>query len=183
MLFRSASFEELDEELSTFDENYNFRQLGILKVSGESFVHTGEDTPPNHAHETGEGYLVMGNALSEDTVPAMDEAYQENEHEELAERLMLTLEAGRDAGGQIWQGEPIPELYSLIKVYDGEKPYPAVDFRIDFALNAVETLRRMLDNLRDHSDRYYEAFYETPEQVDENTLDWLWEVENNQIIE
>ncbi|MBT7977266.1 MAG: DUF1028 domain-containing protein, partial [Rhodospirillaceae bacterium] len=87
-------------ELMEDDPQIAYRQVGIVDASGATAVHTGENTRPWSGHLTGDGYIVMGNVLAGEVVlQAMAAAFEAASGEDLDERLLRTLEAGRDAGG------------------------------------------------------------------------------------
>ncbi len=100
VLEKGASFEQLEEHLKSYDACWDRRQLGVLKVSGEVYAHTGENCLPVASHVTGDGYVVLGNAMAEGVIPAMAEAFEHSKGQDLAERLLSTMEVGMEAGGQ-----------------------------------------------------------------------------------
>jgi len=58
-------------------------------------------------------------------------------------------QAGKAAGGQ---GQPdlgpIPESWAMIQVFNGKQPWPAVDVRVDFDVDPVPKLRRLVTQLK-----------------------------------
>ena len=180
VLEKGSSLEQLGEHLKSYDACWDRRQLGILKVSGEVYAHTGEDCFPAAAHIKGDGYVVLGNAMAEGAIPAMAEAFERSQGEELAERLMSTLEAGMVAGGQEFEGQHLAEYASSLAVYDGKRPYPAVDLRVDFDLDAVGKLRRLLRHITgDQADKWFEALFKG--EMEEIDPTWLLETAGKQI--
>ena len=177
---KGSSFEQLEEHLKSYDACWDRRQLGVLKVTGEVYAHTGENCFPVASHVKGHGYVVLGNAMAEGVIPAMAEALERSEGQGLAERLMSTIEAGMEAGGQELEGQHIEEFASSLAVYDGKHPYPAVDLRVDFDLDAVRKLRRLLTHITgSRADRWFEALRKGDiEQIDPT---WIFEVTGNQI--
>lgn len=175
-----SSFEQLEEHLESFDACWDRRQVGVLKVSGEVYGYTGENCFPVASHVTGDGFVVLGNAMAEGAIPAMAEAFKGSEGQDLAERLMSTIEAGMAAGGQEFEGEHLGEYASSLAVYDGKRPYPAVDLRVDFDLEAVRKLRRLLTNITgSRADKWFEVLQEGDiEQIDPT---WILEAAGNQI--
>ena len=113
-------------------------------------------------------------------VLAMAEAFQRSEGQDLAERLMRTLETGMAAGGQVFKGQHLPEYASSLAVYDGKCPYPAVDLRVDFDLDAVRKLRRLLTHITgSRADKYFEVLRKG--DLDQIDPTWIFEVGGNQI--
>lgn len=181
LLERGASFDEIQREFETFDEHLSYRQVGIVTVKGGAWAHTGDDCFPEKGQFVGDGYVVMGNALGTDCLPAMKEAYDAGRGKVLGERLLSTLEAGRAAGGQQWEGQAIPEFFCSLYVADGQNPYPIVDMRVDFDPSAVEKMRRMYDNLQAGTEQYFDTFYRRPDEFDDSTMAYAFEVAGKQI--
>ena len=95
------------------------------------------------AHRIGEGYIVLGNYLTGPRAPdAMEKAFAADPAEDLEERLMRSVEAGRDAGGQ--HGG---QRSAALPVYD-TKPFVRVDLRVDVHDEPVGDLRRVFDVYR-----------------------------------
>ena len=92
---------EVLENLRAQDPYFEYRQVGIVDKDGLATVHTGAQTRPWTGHVTGDGYGAMGNNLdSERVVQAMAMTFEETVDLDLDNRLLMSLEAGRDAGGQ-----------------------------------------------------------------------------------
>lgn len=81
------------------DEQCETRQLGVVAADGRSASHTGSECLAWAGHRTGDGYAVQGNILAcEAVVVEMERAFLETRGS-LAERLVASLEAGQEAGG------------------------------------------------------------------------------------
>ncbi len=116
------------------------RQLVVLMASGQVAALTGDGPTPVQwkGHIIGQGVVVAGNRLVSDRVaPAMMKAYADSDGRELEERLLLGLEAGRDAGGQ-----DDGQYSAMLWVYD-KYPYPIYDLRVDMSKDPVADLRKM----------------------------------------
>ena len=88
----------------------------------------------------GSDHVVSGNVLvGEKVVQAMAEAFEGSASQELEERLMRAVEAGRDAGGQE-EGQT-----SCALVVYGDHSFPIVNLRVDVALEPVAEMRRIFD--------------------------------------
>lgn len=157
------TFNEIESALSTFDKNWSWRQVGAVTASGEVYAYTGKDAWNHASHIKGDGSLAMGNFMNGPTpVQAMADALNENKNESMQERLMRSLEAGRAAGGQADPDSgPVPELFSMIQVFNGRQPWPSVDLRVDFDLHAIPKLRRLLDHTQ-KLDPVLQTMYENP---------------------
>jgi len=89
------------EALVDVDEGRAVRQVAFVDVAGNVSAHTGASCIESAGHHVGEAYSVQANMMLNDRiVPAMKKAY-ESAKGDLAERLMLTLEAAQAAGGDI----------------------------------------------------------------------------------
>ena len=155
LLEKGASFDEVHEVMKK-DTLYKVSQVGIVKVGGDMWAYTGMDCEETKMHILGGDYLVMGNILaSEKTFKEMATAMETTRDLPLQDRLMRALEAGRDAGGQVdpYHGH-LPELWAMLQVFDGSDK-PLVDMRIDYDLEAVARLRRLLDDLTPIADYLY----------------------------
>jgi uncharacterized Ntn-hydrolase superfamily protein len=93
--------DKIIDDLRASDPDFEYRQVGIVDRDGRAAVHTGANTRSWTGHAIGDGYASMGNNLdSEKVVQAMAATFEQTEHLDLDQRLMLSLESGRDAGGQ-----------------------------------------------------------------------------------
>ena len=71
----------------------------------------------------------------------------------LEDRLLLALEGGRDAGGQMSKGIPRPERSAWIRVVD-RLDFPEIDVRVDLHDKTVAELRRILEEFKCYRDYY-----------------------------
>jgi len=106
----------------------DYRQLAVIDIKGRSASFTGSETLGTNAVVRGDGCIAAGNLLTSTEVPqAMADSFSKHSHLHLAERLLLALQAGLDAGG-----EEGPVHSAGIKVAH-EHPWPLVDLRVDWA--------------------------------------------------
>ena len=155
------------EELRGHDPHYEYRQVGIVDRDGVAAVHTGSDTRPWHGHITGQGYVAMGNTLdSERVVEAMARAFEETEDLDLDERLLRSLEAGREAGGQkaAYPKAANQDRSAALIVYELEE-YALMDLRVDVHQAAIQELRRVRDEYAPYIPRYYDLRVKDPERL------------------
>lgn len=85
------------------DEGRDVRQVAMLDANGKVAVHTGKKCiqPAGDVLGKGEQFSVQANLMSNDRIwPAMAKAYREAKGD-LAERMLVALEAAEAAGGDI----------------------------------------------------------------------------------
>ena len=160
---QGQSFAEIELELSRFDKHWIWRQVGAVTAAGEVYAYTGADAWTHASHIAGEGSLALGNFMDgPGPVEAMAAALEAGRELPMDQRLMQALEAGRDAGGQADpEAGHVPELFAMIQVFNGRQPWPAVDLRVDFDLDAVSKLRRLLTQTK-RLDPVFQAMHENP---------------------
>jgi uncharacterized Ntn-hydrolase superfamily protein len=140
LLEMGYSAEKVLAEIASSDgaQNMTWRQMAVVDKDARTAVHTGSNNEPWAGHVLGKGFVALGNRLtSERTASAMGQAYEKSEGEELAERLVLALEAGRDAGGQV-AGQ-----HSAALLVVNKKSYAWVDLRADEHDEPIGELRRL----------------------------------------
>ena len=132
------------ERLVAQDPGAPLRQVGIVDSAGRVAAHTGSACVSACAHAFGDGYSVQGNMLASDAVwEAMGPAFEKAEGD-LAERLMLALEAAEQAGGDV-RGRQSAALL----VVSGERPENPwegrrIDLHVEDDPRPLEELRRLL---------------------------------------
>ena len=154
------------EELRDHDPHFEYRQVGIVDREGRVAVHTGV-TRPWAGHIIGDGYLAMGNTIdSERVVQAMARSFDESEELDLDERLLLSLEAGRDAGGQqaAHPEAPNQDRSAALIVYELEE-YALMDLRVDLHETAIQELRRVRDEYKPYIPLYYHTRVKEPHKA------------------
>ncbi|WP_213879372.1 DUF1028 domain-containing protein [Pseudomonas sp. dw_358] len=126
LLARGASAEQTVDILARTASDPDYRQLAVITPKGVPAAHTGEHCLLRKAAATGIDCVAIGNWLAADTVPQhMVEAFEASTGH-LAQRLLLALRAGLDAGGET---EPVHS--AGMKVVH-ELPWPIVDLRVDW---------------------------------------------------
>ncbi len=128
------------KDLCEGDKYLEYRQFAILDYHGNSAVRTGNKTRSWAGEVVETDHIATGNVLvGEKVVRAMSDAFRKSDGEELEERFMRALEAGRDAGGQE-EGQT-----SAAIVVFGRHEFPLVNLRADVSAEPVAELRRHLD--------------------------------------
>ena len=144
------------------DDHTDVRQVAMVDSRGDVAVHTGENAIAEHCDHVGEGYSVQANMMLEPTVcSAMVRAF-ESASGDLAERMMVALEAAQAEGGDI-RGR---QSAALLVVND-DASLPAwggriFDLRIEDHPEPVVELRRLLTMARAYNhmnegDEYFAA--------------------------
>jgi uncharacterized Ntn-hydrolase superfamily protein len=164
VLEQARPLAEIEGELRVLDPNFEWRQMNVLTAKGDVWVRTGDTCYPHASHESGEGWIASGNALSGPrVVQSMANVMASRTDLELADRLLTALEAGRAAGGQ---GDPetgtfSPELSTVLYVVDGKSPMPVVDLRVDYDASALEQMRRLYEYVKG-LDFYFPLMWDRP---------------------
>ena len=142
-------------DLAAIDPDFEYRQVAIVSGDGIVEVHTGSRCRSWAGHRTGPGFAVFGNVLAgANTVDMMDRAMHDSVGQDLDQRLLGALEAGRDAGGQAGaDGAHLPERSAAL-VIRGEDILRDIDLRVDLHGDAVTELRRVHDGYAPYVDYY-----------------------------
>lgn len=162
---------EVIENLRPHDAYFEYRQVGIVDKDGLAAVHTGTKTLSWTGHVIGEGYAAFGNNLdSEKVVQAMARTFEEAVDLDLDNRLVMSLEAGRDAGGQQeaypdWANQ---DRSAALIVFEREE-YALMDLRVDSHVTAIQELRRLRDEYRPYVPWYYTLRVEQPDKAPRHT--------------
>ena len=150
--FRDAgvSWDDMEGELQKHDEHWSWRQIGAVTATGDTWVRTGNNAWNHASHVVAEGSVAMGNYMDgPEPVQAMAKALEDNRDEVMDERLLRALEAAKAAGGQ---GQPdigpVPEAWAMMQTFNGKQPWPAVDVRVDFDVEPLPKLRRLVKQLK-----------------------------------
>lgn len=115
-----------------------YRQLALIDAKGNSASYTGSKTLGTNAVSQNENCIAAGNLLSSSNiVKIMSENFSKNSNLHLAERLLVALKAGLDAGG-----EEGPVHSSGLKVAFKDS-WPLVDLRIDWSNN--DPIKELID--------------------------------------
>lgn len=152
MLGGAAPSEALAASLELDDER-ELRQVIVIDARGSGVAHTGSECIASAGHHIGDGFVVAGNILSNDTVvPAMVEAAADTSHPSLTRRLLAVLTAAQVAGGDL-RGR---QSASMIVVGPDDTGDPLVDrlvdVRIDDHADPIAELGRLVDLAGAHHD-------------------------------
>ena len=119
-------------------DHIEWRQIAVIDRRGNTAARTGRSNEDWKGHVAKQDVCALGNRLtSERTVTDMIAAFERSPDEDLAERLLRAVEAGRDAGGQV-----AGQHSAALLVYN-RKSYAWVDLRADEHDEPVGELRRL----------------------------------------
>jgi uncharacterized Ntn-hydrolase superfamily protein len=134
---------EVVRRLTEADDGRDQRQLGVVDAKGTAETYTGSACHDWAGGRTGGGYAAQGNILvSAATVDALAETFEASTGA-LAERLLESLTAGQEAGGDS-RGQQSAAL--LVVERDGGYAGlsdSVVDLRVDDHERPIEELRRL----------------------------------------
>jgi len=130
------------------DEHADVRQVGMVDANGVVANHTGENAIIEHCEIAGEGYTVQANLMWKPTVCTAMVAAYESADGDLAERMMLALEAAEGEGGDIRGKQSAAML-----VVSNDRSQPAwggriIDLRVEDLAEPLVELRRLLTMAR-----------------------------------
>ena len=142
---RSAQL-TLDTLVAT-DHKRESRQAGVVDAAGAAATFTGSECTPWAGGMAGDGYAIQGNILvGPEVVDAMEQAWlTSNPDEPLARRLLATLIAGDDTGGDRRGRQSAALLIVTPEGGYGGGSDVLVDLRVDDHVAPVEELGRLLD--------------------------------------
>lgn len=128
------------------DPDRETRQVIIIDREGRTAAFTGTETIEWKGHLIGRGYVVAGNMLvGSEVIEAMAQAFEGSE-DELAERLMIALEAGQEAGGDK-RGKKSAALLVTSREQAGLRPL--LDLRVDEHQDPIRELRRVFEGYKE----------------------------------
>ncbi|MDP6771173.1 MAG: DUF1028 domain-containing protein [Anaerolineales bacterium] len=128
-LIEKGSTPEQAIEIVTNDRKFiDYRQLMVIDNKGRSSSFSGSNTLGTHAVAQGKHCIAAGNLLLNTEIPkAIVDSFTKHSNLHLAERLLIALQAGLEAGGEVG-----PIHSAGIKVAH-KHPWPLVDLRVDWA--------------------------------------------------
>ncbi len=144
LMKNGMSAEDVLDKLIFEDDGRDVRQLAVLDVNGNVKAYTGKNCISGAGHIVGENYSVQANLMLNNKVwSAMSEAF-ENTTGRLAERMIASLEAGENAGGDI-RGKQSACLLIVRGNATGELwKDRMIDLRVDDNPEPIMELKRLL---------------------------------------
>lgn len=126
------------------DSQENVRQVAMIDANGRVAAHTGRKAIIAAGHHVGTNYSVQANLMANDKVwPAMARAF-ESAKGDLAERMLVALEAAESVGGDI-RGKQSAALL-VVRGKSTGRPWSdrLFDLRVDDAPDPLRELRRLV---------------------------------------
>lgn len=141
LLKRGFSPQKALETLLKEDPTRDVRQVIMIDPQGRVAAFTGKETPSWKGHVVGKDFVAAGNLLvGSGVVVRMAEAFT-GSGGDLAERLMLALEAGQRAGGD----RRGAIAAALLVAGNRTEPDFILDLRVDEHREPTRELRRMFE--------------------------------------
>jgi uncharacterized Ntn-hydrolase superfamily protein len=145
--------------LLAIDEHANVRQVGMIDANGVVANHTGDSSIADHCDIAGDNYSVQANMMWKPTVCEAMAAAFEAADGDLAERMMIALEAAQGEGGDIRGKQSAAML-----VVNNDRSLPpwggrVIDLRVEDHAEPLVELRRLVTmnkayNLMNAGDEY-----------------------------
>lgn len=160
------------EALLAGDPHPEVRQVAMVDRNGNVAAWTGENAIIEAGHVEGEGFSVQANLMLGASVwPAMAEAYRSAKGD-LAERMLVALEAAQREGGDI-RGKQSAAIL-IVRGESSGQPWAdrLVDLRVEDSADPLRELRRLVELERAY-DRMNEGDARMTEgEVDEATAEY-----------
>jgi len=146
LLMKGLSSQIALETMLRKDSERELRQVAIIDAQGRTAAFTGKETHSWRGHVIRENCIAAGNTVaSGEVIEAMVEVFEDCVGW-LAERLMKSLEAGQEAGGDR-RGKASAALLVVDKKLVIESR-PSLDLRVDLHAEPVMELRTILERYK-----------------------------------
>lgn len=145
LLKQGKTPQQVVDELIAADDGRDFRQLAVLDAAGRTASYTGAKCLDGAGNIAGTNYSVQANMMLNNTVwSAMEKAFKETSGP-LAERLVASLEAAQNAGGDI-RGMQSAALM-VWKGTNSGQPWSdkTIDLRVEDNPNPIAEMKRLLE--------------------------------------
>lgn len=138
LLEKGASAQDTIDELVRTGHVIGWRQLAAVDREGRTAHFSGKSIVSKHCGYEGPQCVSIGNLLVSDKLPQrMVEGYMANPSSTFSDRLIDSLAAGLDAGGEI---NPVRSATLLVA---GQFDFPHINLRVDDHDDPVGELRKL----------------------------------------
>jgi len=145
MMKKGKTSQQALDGLLASDPNNAVRQVAMIDKTGAVVAHTGTKCIAEAGHHVGHHYSVQANLMEKSTVPdAMANAF-ENAQGDLAERLMIALEAAQAEKGDIRGMQSAAILVVTGNPVGQSWRDEIVDLRVDDSPEPLKELRRLMN--------------------------------------
>lgn len=145
LMQEGMSAEAALEQLIAEDEGKAYRQVAFLDVNGNASAYTGEKCVVYASQITGDNFSVQANMmLTDQTVPAMAEAFEKYGELPLAERMVEVLKAAQAAGGDIRGKQSAALIVVGLELVENPWEEYKINLRVDDHQNPIDELDRLL---------------------------------------
>jgi uncharacterized Ntn-hydrolase superfamily protein len=125
------------------DPKSDYRQIALVDRHDSAVIHAGGKLRPWAGHRIGAGYVAFGDGLAgPQVIDAMIARFDATAADDLDERFLAALEAGRDAGGLAGAKGRLPERSAAVVVW-GNRTHNELDLRTDLHDDAIAEVRRI----------------------------------------
>ena len=132
--------QQVMQDLLQTDAGRDQRQVHVLPLQGEAVAHTGKACIDWCGHISGPDFSIAGNMLAGPQVLAETaRVFQATQGMPLAERLILAMQAGEDAGG-----DKRGKQSAALRIH-ADEDYLQLDLRVDDHEEPLLELRRLYD--------------------------------------
>jgi uncharacterized Ntn-hydrolase superfamily protein len=132
--------QQVMQDLLKTDAGSDQRQVHLLPLQCEAVAHTGKACIDWCGHVSGQGFSIAGNMLAGPQVLAETaRVFQATQGMPLAERLILAMQAGEEAGG-----DKRGKQSAALRIH-ADEDYLQLDLRVDDHEDPLLELRRLYD--------------------------------------
>ncbi len=145
LLRAGKSAQQALDALVAADPGEALRQVAVVDAQGRVAVHTGSRCIAEAGHATGDGFSVQANLMLKDTVwGAMKRAFEAAQGD-LAERMLVAMEAAQAEGGDIRGMQSAAIL--VVRAQSSGRPWDdrVVDLRVEDHAEPLAEMRRLLN--------------------------------------
>ncbi|CAN5585622.1 hypothetical protein BH09BAC4_BH09BAC4_45530 [soil metagenome] len=142
-LSQGRSPREAIDVIRSKDSLADYRQVAVVDKQGQTYAFTGHALTymkGSAGHHIGKGYVVMGNQLADSVLHAIATTFERTSGT-LAQRLLASLIAGQQAGGQV-NGK---QSAALTVKGSRDEWFNQIDLRVDHSYTPFTDLQRLLN--------------------------------------